>query len=101
MLKLNPDAIGIRDEQLRGFAALRYLGTRGAQLNESPQRIFGIEIRNRHAVREIAGFRPAACRRQRKEMRTAAEIKYNRVALPNRRAKQFFVEGRGPVHIRY
>ena len=28
MLKLNPDAIGIRDEQLRRFAALRYLVSR-------------------------------------------------------------------------
>src|SRR5438105_15138304 len=100
MLKLNPDAIGIRNEQLRRFAALGYLGTGGTQLNESPQRSFGIEIRNRHAVREIAGFRATPRSRQRKEMRTAADIKYDRLALPDRRAKQFFVERRGPVHIR-
>ncbi len=100
VLKLNLDAVGIRDEQLGRVAAPRYLGAADAEVGKSPHHSLGIEIRNRHAVGEEIGFCAAPDRRQSKEVRTLADAKHDGIALPDRRTEQTFIEGRGALQIR-
>ena len=47
-----------------------------------------------------ASLGPACDRRQSKELRTCADSKYDGFAIPDRRAKQPLVEGRGPFQVR-
>jgi hypothetical protein len=100
ILKLNLDAVCVRDEQLRRVAALRYLGIADTEIGKTPHNALGIEIRDRHAVREEIGFGSARNGRQSKEVGPLADGKYDGTGFSDRRSKQPFIEGRGARQIR-
>jgi hypothetical protein len=76
------------------------LGAADAEVGKRPHDSLGIEIRDRHAVREEIGFCAGPDRRQSKEVRTLTDAKYDGFALPDRRTEQPLVESRGALQIR-